>query len=255
MNRSADFWQIHGAAHGPWLTLCHPIGSDRHIWDALLPTLAPHYRLLSYDLRGHGQTQAEPAASWDELAADCEALWQSLGITQSHFVGLSLGGCVGLALARRAPQRVQSLSVACSRLDADEASARLWQDRADQVLAQGMAPIVDATLARWLSPGFAASHPEAVARIRATLDATPAAGFAACARLLAQGQPLESLSALTMPVLYLAGRGDLAVPVEHLRRYQTHTPGARLVELDGPHLLPLENPQEFGAALRSFLGP
>ena len=50
MNRSADFWQIHGAAHGPWLTLCHPIGSDRHIWDALIPTLAPHYRLLSYDL-------------------------------------------------------------------------------------------------------------------------------------------------------------------------------------------------------------
>ena len=58
-----------------------------------------------------------------------------------------------------------------------------------------------------------------------------------------------------MPVLYLAGRDDLAVPAAHLRRYQAHTSGARLVELDGPHLLPLENPQEFGAALRSFLGP
>lgn len=251
----ASACRISGNPSGPWVTLAHPIGSSQDVWGPVRERLDRDYRVLTYDIRGHGQ--GEPAADpggFDGLAGDCLALWDRLDIGRSHYVGLSLGGCIGVALAACAPARVSSLTVACSRLDMDEAASRMWRERADLVLAQGMAPIVEATLERWLSPPFRAAHPDVVAQTAATLRATSPAGFAHCARALAGGQPLDRLGNLTMPVQYLAGLRDQAVPAEHLRRYQQRTPGSRYLELDGPHLLHHECPQAFADALSGFFG-
>lgn len=245
--------RITGNPSGPWVTLGHPIGSSMEVWDTVRERLDPDFRVLAYDIRGHGQSApADEACGLDGLAGDCLALWDELGIERSHYVGLSLGGCIGVALASRAPQRVSTLTVSCSRLDMDESAARMWRDRADVVLSQGMAPVLDATLERWLSPPFRAANPELVAQTRATLQATSPAAFAQCARALADGQPMDRLGAMQMPVQYLAGLRDLAVPAEHLRRYHQQTPGSRYLELDGPHLLHLECPQAFSDALIGF---
>lgn len=254
MNLQPTHWRVSGNPEGAWLTLCHPIGSDRHVWESLLPLLESQHRVLAYDLRGHGQAPpSEGAASMDELAQDCLALWDTLGIARSHVLGLSLGGCAGLALARRAPERVQSLSVACARLDMDDAASAMWRQRAELVRAQGMEAIVTPTLERWFTPEFRAAQPALMARVAHTLQATSVPGYAACALALAQGQSVDDLRQLRMPVQYIAGLQDQAVPLAHLQRYHALTPGARWVPLRGPHLLHLENPGEFATAVLDFL--
>lgn len=255
MNSPRDSWRISGHPDAPWLTLVHPIGSSQGLWDDLVPRLAARFRVLTYDVRGHGAAAAAAGpATFDDLARDCEALWDALGITASHFAGLSLGGCIGVALARRAPQRVRSLTVACSRLVMDDAAAALWRERAALVRAQGMGPVVEGTLDRWLSPGFRGAHPAVVDGVRRTLAATSPAGFAASAEALARGHTLDDLAGLAVPVQYIAGRDDQAVPADHLARYHAHTPGARLAVVPGPHLLHVENPEGFLGTLLEFLG-
>ena len=246
---------VSGPEGAPWITLSHPIGSSKELWQAQREALEARFRVLAYDTRGHGASaMPEGPATFDDLAADVLALWDELGVERSHFVGESLGGCVGVALAHRAPQRVASLTVACARLQMDEPAAKMWLDRAALVEAQGMEPTVEGTLDRWLTPGFREAHPREVARIRDTLLATSPAGFAACARALAAGQPLERLAALAMPVLYLAGAEDKAVSAELVRQYHALTPGSRFALLPGPHLLNVESPGPFMEALLGLFG-
>jgi len=248
-------YSVSGNPARPWLTLCHPIGSSKQIWEALAERLGVHYRVLSYDIRGHGQSPAVPGeVAMDDLAGDCEAIWNALGIEQSVFVGLSLGGCIGLALAHRAPHRVTALTVACARLAMDVQASNMWRERADAVQTQGMAPVVEATLDRWLTEPWRQGHSEQVQAIRATLAATTPMGFAQCARALANGQPLSRLAGLRLPVQFIAGREDKAVPAAHLLGYAQQTPGARFAELPGPHLLHVESETAFYEAVTQFLG-
>jgi len=247
-------YTVTGPASAPWLTLSHPIGSDKKIWDGLTTRLAQHYQVLAYDVRGHGQSpMVEGAASMDALADDCIALWDALGITQSAFVGLSLGGCIGLALASKVPNRVRALTIACSRLEMDEAAEKMWRDRANLVLAQGMNGIVEATLERWLTEAWRQAHPQQVLAIKTTLAGTSPSGFAYCAQALAQGQPLSRLGKLQMPVQIMAGTDDKAVPTQFLKAYAQQAAGSHWHELPGSHLLPIENEEMFAQALLQFL--
>jgi 3-oxoadipate enol-lactonase len=248
-------YTVTGQVDGPWVTLSHPIGSSHSIWASLAESLGRYYRVLAYDIRGHGQSaMADGSATMDTLAADCIALWDELGIRDSAFVGLSLGGCIGMALATLAPEKVTALTIACSRLTMDEAAAKMWRDRSELVLAQGMSGIVETTLERWLSAAWRHDHPDQVLAIKNTLATTSANGFAWCAQALAQGQPLTRLAQLQMPVQFIAGLDDKAVPVDFLRAYAQQTPGSRWHELPGSHLLPVESEGLFAQAVLTFLG-
>ena len=246
---------IHGPEHAPWLTLSHPIGVDRRIWDPLLPLLTPHYRVLAVDTRGHGGSAAPDAAcSMDELAADVLQLWQQLDITQSHFLGLSLGGCIGTALALSAPERLRSLVVACSRLEMDAAATAMWQQRATLVEQQGMAPVLAPTLERWFTPDFLSRQPATVDWVGQLLLACPPRGFAACARALAGLHLQKQLAGLHVPTLFLAGQDDKAVSADQVQTYARLSPGVRFETLPGPHILHLENPEGFSRSALDFLG-
>jgi 3-oxoadipate enol-lactonase len=246
---------IHGPEHAPWLTLSHPIGVDRRIWNPLMPLLTPHYRVLAVDTRGHGDSATPSAAcGMDELAADVLQLWQTLGIPQSHFLGLSLGGCIGTALALSAPDRLRSLVVACSRLDMDAAATAMWQQRATLVEQQGMAPVLAPTLERWFTPDFLSRQPATVDWVGQQLVACPPSGFAACARALAGLHLQKQLPGLRVPTLFLAGQDDKAVSVNQVQAYAHLCPGARFEALAGPHILHLENPEGFSRSALDFLG-
>ncbi len=245
---------IHGPERAPWLTLSHPIGVDRRIWDPLLPRLTPHYRVLAVDTRGHGGSAAPDAScGMDALAADVLQLWRQLGITQSHFIGLSLGGCIGVALALSAPERLRSLVVACSRLEMDAAATAMWQQRATLVEQQGMAPVLAPTLERWLTPDFISRQPAAVETVRQQLLACPPRGFAASARALAGLHLQTRLASLRVPTLFLAGQDDKAVSVDQVQAYARLCPGARFEALAGPHILHLENPEGFSRSALDFM--
>lgn len=243
---------VHGPEHAPWLTLSHPIGAHRHIWDGLIPRLAQHYRVLSCTTRGH-----DPAGSaeggMDALTDDVLQLWQTLGIQRSHVLGLSLGGCIGVALALHVPERVHSLTVACARLEMDAAATDMWQQRARLVEQQGMAPVVEPTLQRWFTPEFLARQPASVEAVRQMLQACPPADFASCARALAGLHLAARLPDLRVPTLFIAGRHDQAVMPSQIEHYAGLTPGAGSVTLDGPHILHLENPDGFGHTVLDFL--
>jgi 3-oxoadipate enol-lactonase len=250
-----DFeYAVHGQQTGDWITLSHPIGSSLDVWAGQLQALSRQHPVLVYNTRGHGgDRRPETTCTVDDLAEDVLQLWQRLGITRSHFVGLSLGGCIGLAVAHHAPQRVQSLVVANARLDMDDGASAMWLQRARSVEQQGMAAIAAATLERWLTPEFVVGHPREVAQIRQTLLATSPQGFAACARALAAMHQQQRLAALQVPALFVTGLSDQAVPsamVEHDARQNPHF---RFAAIAGPHILNLENPSDFNQAILGFV--
>lgn len=243
---------LHGPDDAPWLTLSHPIGASRRIWDALLPALSRNYRVLAFNTHGQGSEAGTPD-TMDDLAAQVQELWQSLGIARSHFLGLSLGGCIGVALALRAPQSLHSLVVACARLEMDAAATAMWQQRAALVGQQGMTPVVAPTLERWFTPAFLARQPAVVEEVRQQLLACPPRGYAASARALAGLHLQDRLGQLQVPTLYLAGLDDQAVAASQIEGYARLTPGARYAALAGPHILHLENPDGFSRHLLDFL--
>lgn len=254
MNPALEY-HVHGPQQAPWLTLSHPIGVNLHIWDAQIARLARHYRVLAFSTRGHGGSPGDASDAWtmDDLARDVQQLWRALGIQRSHFLGLSLGGCIGVALALQTPQSVRSLIVACSRLEMDAPASDMWRQRASLVEQQGMAPLIQPTLERWFTPDFLTRAPAAVQPVRQMLAACPPRGFAGAARALA-GLHLESrLDELRVPTLYLGGRHDQAVAPGQLEAYAARSPGAHFAALDGPHILHLENPDGFGSAVLDFL--
>jgi len=253
VNSELNSFRISGNLNGPWLTLSHPIGSSLAVWDPILAHLEKEFRVLVYDVRGHGGNNYESGeVTFDELASDCIALWDKLGIANSHFVGLSLGGCIGLALASIQPERVLTLTVACSRLEMDEQAKKMWLDRSNAVMSLGMAHIVDGTIERWLTPEFQSANSNAVMQIKKTLESTSSVAFSQAALALASGQPISRLSSLKMPVLYLAGDRDKAVSVQFLHHYHELTPKSRLAVLHGPHFLHVECPKEFASIVTNF---
>lgn len=247
-------YDVIGAEAGEWLTLSHPIGCDRRTWDPIMEQLAERYRVLSVDTRGHGQSAVRGAqCDVDDLASDLLALWAHLGIERSHLVGVSLGGCVGLAVAHQRPASVQRLVIAAARLEMDEAATDMWRQRAATAMKQGMEPLLDGTLDRWLTPDFRAAMPERAEAVRQTLKSTSPQGFAACAHALADMHQLGRLAALRVPALLISGRADTAVPGALVQGYAAACPQLQHIEIDGPHLLHQENPEGFQRAVLAFL--
>lgn len=247
-------FSVHGPENGSWITLSHPIGADMNLWAGQIEFFAKSYRVLAYNTRGHGRDmRKDTQCTVDDLAADVLQLWKQLGINRSHFVGLSLGGCVGVALAYQAPQMIESLTVACSRLEMDPAATAMWQQRAKQVEEQGMAPIAAATLERWLTPDFMSKQPEKTQQIRQTLIDTPPQGFAACARALADMHQLQRLAGLQVRTLFIGGSKDMAVPCATVKQYALMNPLFSFHELEGPHILNMENPIGFQQTITDFI--
>lgn len=247
-------YAIHGHKTGAWITLSHPIGSNLDIWAGQIEALSQRHQVLVYNTRGHGgDSRQESTCTVDDLADDVLQLWQQLGITRSHFVGLSLGGCIGVAVAHQAPQRVQSLVVANARLEMDRAAADIWLQRSSLVEQQGIEPIVSPTLERWLTPEFMADQPAAVAQIRQTLLTTSPKGFAACGRALAAMHLQERLAGLYVPALFLSGLSDKGVPSVMMEHYARQNPAFSFATMAGPHILNLENPRDFNLTILNFI--
>ena len=138
-----------GPADAPVVTMSHSLATDRGMWDPTVPALTSRFRVLRYETRGHGQTEAPRGAyTLEQLADDARALLRALGIQRTHWVGLSMGGMIGQLLALKAPDVLLSLSLCdtSSRIPAD--AKPQWEDRIRTAEAKGMEPLVEPTLAR-----------------------------------------------------------------------------------------------------------
>ncbi len=242
---------------GPLVVLSHALGCDLSMWDGVAAALQHRYTVLRYDQRGHGGTPAtEGAYTMDDLADDAAELIRAQGQGPVHFVGLSMGGMAAQSLAARHPSLVRSLVIANSAARYDEAARAMWQARIDTVLAHGVPPIADGAMQRWFTPEFRADQrhggAERVAKLRAVLEATPAAPYAAACAAVA-GIALDAGNArISCPTLVIAGRRDEATPPAMSQAIADRIPGARLANLDAAHLSAVEQPEAFARLLTEF---
>src|SRR4051812_5088004 len=234
--------RVDGPPDAPALLLINSLGADLSMWEPQLPALGARFRVIRYDARGHGRSPVPPGRyALDDLGRDALDLLDRLGVARAHVCGLSLGGMTAMWLATHAPGRVDRLVLCCTSAQLGPPAA--WAGRAATVRAGGTAAVAGAVVARWVTPGFAAAHPEVVRRLRDMVAATPATGYAGACAAIEEMDLRPGLPRISAPTLVLAGAGDPATPPEHGAAIAAAIPGARLQVLaPAAHLATLEQP-------------
>ncbi|WP_222270222.1 3-oxoadipate enol-lactonase [Modestobacter marinus] len=239
---------VDGSEDAPVVVLSNSLGATRAMWDPQVPALTERYRVVTYDTRGHGTSPA-PAGPYtlDDLVDDLVALLDRVGAERAHVAGLSLGGMTALRLAAREPQRVHRLAVLCSSAKTEPQG---FLDRAAAARTAGTASFAPSVVTRWLTPPYAAGHPELVARLEAMIAGCDDQGYAACAEVVARIDLREDLARITAPTLVVSGAEDPALPPAHQEAIAAGLPGAELLTLSpGAHLANLEQPLRVTGAL------
>jgi 3-oxoadipate enol-lactonase len=245
---------IDGLDGAPWLVLSNSLLTSLSMWDDQVAELKKTYRVLRYDQRGHGGTQAtEGSYSFDLLVADVIALLDALSIKRAHFCGLSMGGMTALFLAQRHRERFDRI-VACDCGPASTpASAQQWKERIDLAAEKGMEALVEPTVNRWFPPDFVATRAPALDKVRQMIRSTPFVGFRGCALALSDYDLRGGLAGIDRPTLLIVGTKDATLA--GIRQIKEAVPGAALFELEGAgHIANLEQPAAFTGAVREFLG-
>ena len=239
---------VDGPADAPVVVLSNSLGATRGMWDPQVPALAERFRVVTYDTRGHGDSPGPSGPySLDDLTDDLVALLDEVGAEQAHVAGLSLGGMTAMRLAIREPARVSRLALLCTSANADP---QVFLDRAAASRSGGTAALAPAVVSRWLTPAYAAAHPELVAELEAMIVAADDEGYAACAEVVARLDLRADLGRITAPTLVISGREDPALPPEHQQVIADGIPGAVLLTVSpGAHLANLEATHEVTEAL------
>jgi 3-oxoadipate enol-lactonase len=248
-------YKVEGPADAPWLTFANSLVTSLEMWDEQARALKDRYRILRYDMRGHGQSGTpSPPYTLAALASDVLALWGALEVDRSHFVGLSLGGMIGIHLAARRPEKFRCLVATDCRADANEAYQGVFVERIRVTREQGMAGMVEPTLARFFTPVFAAAHPKVIEQFRQMIRSTAPDGHIGCCEALRGLAEGGNLPKITVPTLYMGGEHDIGAPPDMMRAMAEATPGARYVMLAGAgHISNIEAPDRYLAAIEPFL--
>ena len=180
------------------------------------------------------------------------ALFYALSIKRANFVGISMGGMTGLALAPKHPDRVDRIVICDCGPASSPASAQQWEERIAIAQKEGMEPLADATARRWFPPEFIESNPAVFQKVCEMIRQTPVKGFIGCAGALANYDLRPGLPGIHAPTLLIVGTKDATVP--GIKAINAAIPGSKLVELEGAgHLSNLEQPDAFTSALQQFL--
>jgi 3-oxoadipate enol-lactonase len=255
VNGISVHYTLEGPASGPVITMSNSLASNLSMWEPQMPVLTSRYRVLRYDTRGHGETEATAGPySLDELSEDVRALLQALGITRTHFIGLSMGGMIGQIIAIKYPQMLQSL-VLCDTMSRVPTEAKpMWDDRIHTAETGGMEPLVEPTLARWFTEPFRQKGSPVLDQVRTMIRNTPPRGYTGCCHAIAALNLTDHLKAITLPTLIIVGEDDPATPVAASHVIHEQIRGSELVILkSAAHLSNLEQPEAFNQALTAFL--
>jgi pimeloyl-ACP methyl ester carboxylesterase len=244
---------------GPPIVFSHGLLWSGRMYDAQVAALSSNHRCITYDHRGQGRSATSPRPyDMERLYEDAVALITRLGAAPCHFVGLSMGGFVGLRLAARRPELLRSLTLVESAADAEP-----WWNRpkyrAMMVVANrfGLRVLVPAVMPimfsrTWLRDPTHAAQRRQLADELAALDPTRV-GMALDA-VLGRKDVFDELSRITTPTLVLHGREDRAVVPARAERTARAIAGAKLVLIPAAgHTSSIENADAVTAALRSFM--
>ncbi len=244
-----------GKAPRHTVVLSHALGCDLSMWDLLATALAADCRVIAYDHRGHGGSEA-PTGPYDmaALADDAATLLRELDTGPVVWIGLSMGGMAGQELALRHPSLVRALVLANTTSGYPEAARAMWRERIATVQAQGVEAIGDAVMGRYFTPAFRTRHASTVARFRRRVVSTDATGYAACCHAVGEVDTTARLGTIAVPTLVIAGELDQGTPVAMAQVLADGIPGAQLTVLrQASHLTAIEHPDAFHEAVRGFM--
>lgn len=247
------YHEIDGPAGAPVVLMGGSLGTTLRMWDAQR-SLADRLRLVCFDHRGHGGSPVPPGPyEIEDLGRDVLGLIDALAVERVHYCGLSIGGMVGMWLGANASERIDRLILLCTAAYLPPAS--MWQERAQTVRSAGsVEPLADKALERWLTPEFAAAHPEVRASLREMLVNTPAEGYASCCGAIERMDLRHSVPGIRAPTLVISGADDPATPPEKQDEITRAIPGARH-EVVGPaaHLATVEQPESVNRLILEHL--
>jgi 3-oxoadipate enol-lactonase len=244
---------VSGDPDGLPVVFANSLGTDLRVWDRLLPLLPPGLRLVRYDMRGHGLSEAPAGDYWmGDLVADAAGVIDGLGISGAVFVGLSIGGAVAQGLAAERPDLLRAV-VLCNTAGKIGTEAS-WRERIAAVRAGGIEAIADGVMQKWFTRRFHAERPDELGLWRNMLTRTPLDGYVGCCAALANTDLRESTAALRLPVLAVVGADDGSTPPDLVRETAESIPGARFEIIRGAGHIPcVEAPEALAGLLARFL--
>lgn len=248
-------YELSGKEDTPVVVLGHSLASSLVMWRPQMDELNRHFRVLCYDTRGHGGTDAPaPPYTLAQLGEDAMALLDALDMGVVHWVGLSMGGMIGQCIVLDNPERFKSLTLCDTAAVLPKEADPVWQERIDLARREGMTALVQSTLERWFTPPYIARNPPMVDVIRRHLLATPVDGYAGCSEAIRGLDYLDRLSEIKAPTLIMVGEDDPGTPVDASRAMHDRIPESKLVVLpSAAHLSNIEQTEAFNRALMSFL--
>ena len=243
---------VEGRDGGPTLMLSNSLGTALQMWEPQMAALTKLFRVVRYDRRGHGKSGVPPGPyAMERFGKDVIAILDDLNIEKVHWCGLSMGGMVGQWLGANAPQRIDRLILANTSCYYPDPTN--WNNRIKAVTAGGIASVADAVIAGWLTADFRERSPQIAQRMKDMLIASPMQGYIACCEALRTLDQRELLPRIKASTLVIAGRKDMATPVEVGEYIRAHIPGASMTLLDAAHISNVEQPHEFTEAVVGFL--
>lgn len=237
------------------LALIHSLALDRSIWNGVAARLAGRAEILTYDCRGHGQSDRPSGPFTTELfAGDLAELLDELGWPSAVVVGCSMGGCVAQAFAGMNPSRASALGLIDTTAWYGEDAPKKWRERAAAARSKGMAGMIEFQTSRWFSDRFRAAHPELVQQMTDVFLANDLECYAATCVMLGDADLRPVLPSLRLPVAVIVGEEDYATPVAMARDLHEAIPGSALTVLPGGrHLTPVECPDQITAELLALM--
>ena len=249
-------YRVDGKEGAPYVTFITGIANDFTLWDAQVAALGKNYRILRYDLRGHGDTQAtEGDYSLDLLVGDLFGLLTELNIQKTHLVGLGLGGAIAQGYALEHSHRVNALAPCCCRAKMVPDFAALWHKLREAVGQDGVEVIVEPTVQRWFSDEFKAAHPEVIQNVRNMIRGTTTYGYMGVTAAFLSLDIEGKLPQIKAPTLFISGADDkMGGPPELMNALSKKVPGAQHRSIPkAAHIANIQNPTAFNSVLGDFL--
>jgi 3-oxoadipate enol-lactonase len=243
---------VEGRPGGPTLMLSNSLGCTLQMWQPQMKPLTQLFRVIRYDRRGHGKSGVPPGPySMERFGRDVLAILDDLNIDRVHWCGLSMGGMVGQWLGANAPDRLGKLILANTTCHYPDPTN--WLNRIQAVRQDGLEAVADTVIASWLTADFREREPQATAKMRAMLVASPVEGYLAACEALSTLDQRALLPRITSPTLVIAGRHDQSTPISAGELIRSRIPGAALTIIDAAHISNVEQPHAFTDTVIGFL--
>ncbi len=246
-------YELSGKEGAPWLVLSHSLACSVRMWDPQVEAFQSKFRILNYDMRGHGATSAPQGAySLEMLADDVLGLMKQLKIQKAAYCGLSIGGMIGQTLALKAPGSFTKMVLADTTHTQPPEAIKQWEERINIARTKGMAALVDSTMERWFTEPYRKKNSPEFRKIRDLVEKTPAAGYIGCGQAIMKLNTTARLKDIKLPVLAITGEQDGAAP--GTKYIGEHVPGAKYIGIpQAAHIANIEQPEAFNRGLRDFL--